>query len=392
MTRFPYLLIGCLLSLLSSSVFSSINIGLVASFDGGQQARSFDYQYGIQSLFNRINLDGGIKGKELALEVLNDHANGELAASNSQRLIIRKNVVALLGGDQLQTAEAIQRVATREKVLYLNSLTARASLYGKVGYVLNLRPSMLSELDVLCGALADKQRERLVIVYASDHGYSELVAESCLSKHSAVSVKTLQFSASRSSIERVKGTLASLEKQNVIFIGTRGDLSPLLSQVDVLPDSNGYYFLSSADVGSFALKEGGETNVNSIHYLPANYLSSEAYSNYMSDLKQLSPSLVPSKIGFEGYLAALVLTKGLEAVVSPFEIEDPNDLFRLPLSVARKLTGWVQTGGQNSLPQELSNALNVMHTLDLGLGLYLGFDGEQNFLKFPLHMTEFQRN
>ncbi|WP_133503703.1 ABC transporter substrate-binding protein [Marinomonas balearica] len=389
MLRFYYVVLGCLLAILSSSAFSSINVGLVASFDDEQEARSLAYQYGIQALFKRVNTEGGIKGKSLTLEVLNDHANSELATSNAQRLITRKKTIALFGGDTLQTADAIKQVAFREKVPYLSSMTSSPSLYGKVGYVLNLKPSMLHEFDALCRYFTQEKKHRLAVVHARNSIYADLIKQSCLSSVPNVSsFKTFKFGTIRSSIERTHLGLQSLRDYDVVFVGSNGDLAPLLKQINISSISNSYYFLSGIEFRRSVQNVENKRALKFIEYLPVNYLSSKAYSKYKLDLNALSPALQPSKIGFEGYLAASVLTAGLEAVVSPFEIEDPNDLFRLPLSVARKLTGWVQSGSQNTLSRELSNALNVTHTLDLGLGLYLGFDGENNYLDFPLHISE----
>jgi branched-chain amino acid transport system substrate-binding protein len=93
-----------------------IKIGAILSLTGPAAPFGIPERAAAQVVIDKINKDGGIKGRKLELVVVDDKTNPTEAARAAQRLISSENVVAIVGASTGSGTLAMAPVAARNKV------------------------------------------------------------------------------------------------------------------------------------------------------------------------------------------------------------------------------------------------------------------------------------
>ena len=101
---------------------------------------------GIDAAFKEANADGGVHGRMLRLEVLDDSYEPDPAFDNTRKLIEAEQVFALIGAVGTPTSRAALPVAEEAKVPFVAPFTGAQLLRGEeLNQVLNLRASYHQE-------------------------------------------------------------------------------------------------------------------------------------------------------------------------------------------------------------------------------------------------------
>ena len=112
---------------------------------------------GIQSAFHEVNQDGGVHGRRLELETLDDQYEPDDAFSNTLRLMRANRVFALIGEVGTPTSRAAVPVAGATGVPFLAPFTGAEFLRDPgLKHVLNLRASYYQETEEMVDYSASK--------------------------------------------------------------------------------------------------------------------------------------------------------------------------------------------------------------------------------------------
>lgn len=98
-----------------------IVIGQSLDLSGQQAINGQNIRAGVEARIRQVNKEGGIGGRKIVLEVMDDKFDPKLATENAGRLVKEKNAVALLGGVGNPVAAALQEFANANKVVVLGS-------------------------------------------------------------------------------------------------------------------------------------------------------------------------------------------------------------------------------------------------------------------------------
>lgn len=93
-----------------------IKIGAILSLTGPAAPFGLPERTAAQVVIDKINKDGGVKGRKLELVVVDDKTNPTEAARAAQRLVSSDNVVAIVGASTGSGTLAMAPVAARNKV------------------------------------------------------------------------------------------------------------------------------------------------------------------------------------------------------------------------------------------------------------------------------------
>lgn len=169
-----------------------IKIGAVLSLSGPVAPLGEDGERGIQMAVEEINANGGIDGRPLDVEVLDDQSQQDTASSAGQRLISQSGVTALLGGSFGSTANALGALAEREQVPLITPTGIVVDEQREWGYSFFTLANFEHVSDALLGHAEQQGYERIGLLrlsreygeigsrfvnqLAPDHGV-EIVAE-----------------------------------------------------------------------------------------------------------------------------------------------------------------------------------------------------------------------
>lgn len=150
----------------------SITFGQSAALSGPAQALGLGMQRGIKLAFAAVNANGGVKGRELLLDSMDDRYEPEQAVENTRRLIYEERVFALIGAVGTPTSKAAEPLATKAGVPYIAPFTGAELLRDPYrATVVNLRASYFQETEALVSLLADRMGKRRIAVFFQDDSF-----------------------------------------------------------------------------------------------------------------------------------------------------------------------------------------------------------------------------
>jgi branched-chain amino acid transport system substrate-binding protein len=146
-----------------------IVIGQTADFSGPQSALVKDTTAAAIAYFNKINAEGGIRGRKIELKSLDDGYDITRTVNNARMLAQDKSVVALMLSRGTSNAEALLPVLTELKIPLLGPVGGSRILHSPPNrYMFNLRPAYQTEVAKAIGQLAAQGITQLAVVYTDD--------------------------------------------------------------------------------------------------------------------------------------------------------------------------------------------------------------------------------
>jgi branched-chain amino acid transport system substrate-binding protein len=129
MTPRPHLFIASLFALISwgAQAAEDILIGQTADFSSmaGQQMKEFNA--GALAYFSQVNARGGVKGRPIKLQSLDDAFSADKATANAKKLIEQPGVLALFGTRGTDPSEAVMKLADANRVALVGPVTGADS-------------------------------------------------------------------------------------------------------------------------------------------------------------------------------------------------------------------------------------------------------------------------
>ena len=145
-----------------------ILVGVNLSLSGPAAALGVPNRQAMELAVEQINEGGGIDGRPLELNILDDASDPERAATNTTRLV-DEGVVAILGGSTGSMTVAMDKVTNRAGVLFIN--TAGPEVPGEQEGPLKYHvapPISYSTAATLCWATEVLEAETLGLLHATD--------------------------------------------------------------------------------------------------------------------------------------------------------------------------------------------------------------------------------
>ncbi len=285
-----------------------ILFGQSAAFSGPAGELGTSMQMGILAAFREANERGGIAGRRLELQSLDDAYEPEAAIANTRQLIER-GVFALIGAVGTPTSKAAVPVAEEEGVPYLAPMTGAEYLRDRMHQlVVNLRASYYQEAEEMVKRLTeDLGVERIAIVYQDDsfgHAGFHSVRRA-LNRRGMSFFGMGVFPRNTLAVKTALLDIRGHDPEAVIIIGPYKPAAMLIKWARHL----GMHpvFMALSFVGSNALKAelgtiGTGILVTQVVPFPTGD-AMRASAQYRAALKAHDPDAVPGFVSFEGYLA-----------------------------------------------------------------------------------------
>lgn len=152
-----------------------IRIGMTSPLSGPNGAYGITMRNTIELYFESINKAGGIAGRKLQLEVLDDGYETDRAVENVNALVQSRKVFALVGSyGSSPTTEAMNKVFGPAKVPLIGTVSGADTLRGPISqnpnlrYMFNVRASYRDETRTIVAQLTTLGIRRIAVVYQDD--------------------------------------------------------------------------------------------------------------------------------------------------------------------------------------------------------------------------------
>ena len=146
---------------------NSITFGQIAALEGPASALGHGMRDGILAAFDAVNRKGGVNGRKLLLDSVDDGYEPERMIEAMNKMVAAHKIFALLGAVGTPTAKAGQPIATTAKLPFIGPFTGAEFLrkpYNR--YVVNIRASYYQETEAWIEHLTkDLGITRIAILY-----------------------------------------------------------------------------------------------------------------------------------------------------------------------------------------------------------------------------------
>lgn len=301
-----------------------IRLGMANAQSGPAAGLGIGIRAGAQAYFARINAEGGVHGRKIALIVNDDGYEPARSVANTEALIETNKVFALLGYVGTPTSRAAVPIALRAQVPYLFPFTGAEFLRTPVKpWIFNIRASYFDETEEMVERMtADLGIEKIALLMQDD-SFGETVKSGVVG---ALHKRGMQIHAEariqRNSLD-VEAAVAALlpaQPEAIVFIGTYQQLAEAIARAKALGSAARFFTVSFIGTENFIAAAGANADgVYITQVMPSPHDASRAIvKNYLADI-------APADVGYtslEGYIDAAVFVAALrDAGPQPTRLE-----------------------------------------------------------------------
>lgn len=277
------------LSLFSSCTLSDpVTIGFSGTLTGKFAEAGISGRSGVLLAVEQVNRKGGIRGRKVKL-LVHDDQNDPVRALRSDKEMIDRGAVAVIGHMSSTMSLAVLPLFNREKVLLISPAAGTRSLDDRDDYFVRVDCSSTEEVNVLTGFITGHQQiSSIAFLYdISNNCYTSNYLKHCsavLAEHNVVTKKVIAYDSRQefSYYDLAEAVLAS--KADGLFILADPQDSALFCQQVRKIGSTVPLYLSSWAQGKSFLIYGGEAVEGVV--LAHTYIPSEEgchYDNFRTD-------------------------------------------------------------------------------------------------------------
>jgi ABC-type branched-subunit amino acid transport system substrate-binding protein len=144
-------------------------IGQTADFSGPQAAAVKETTAATKAYFDSVNKRGGVNGRPIVLESVDDGFDPKRTVANATRLITERRVLALMLSRGTANAEALIPVTRQYKTMVFAPVGGSELMHRPADhYLFNIRPMHRLEAEKAVGQLSAQGLRRIAVVYVDD--------------------------------------------------------------------------------------------------------------------------------------------------------------------------------------------------------------------------------
>ncbi len=295
-----------------------ILFGQSAALSGPAKELGRNMRLGILSAFDEVNATGGVDGRRLELQSLDDAYEPEDAIVMTRHLIEQEQVFALIGAVGTPTSRSATPIARNAGVPYIAPFTGAAFLRDdEWDNIINLRASYNQETEEMVARLtSDLGITRIGVMYQNDSfgraGFRGVVG--ALDRRGMEPTSIGIYPRNTTAVKTALLDLRQGDPEAVIMIGAYEPVARLIlwarrTGMDAV-------FMTVSFVGSNALAQelgpdGAGVLVTQVVPFPEDS-SLSVVSAYLDALAQHDPNAEPGFVSLEGYLAGRLVINALE--------------------------------------------------------------------------------
>ena len=285
-----------------------ILFGQSAAFSGPAQRLGQDMRLGILAAFNEVNQAGGVHGRRLELESLDDAYESEAALANTQELIYERKVFGLIGAVGTPTSRAAFLSTNVAGVPFVAPFTGAEFLRDpELDNILNLRASYYQETEEMVARLTEDLGITRIAVFYQNDSYGQAGLEGtrlALERRGLEMVTSGHYERNTGAVHAAVFHIVEADPEAVIMIGAYAPVAKTIAEVRQDKDP---VFIAVSFVGSKALADelgpiSEGVYVTQVVPFPEDPDLPIA-TGYRTALAEHDPNATPGFVSLEGYLA-----------------------------------------------------------------------------------------
>jgi branched-chain amino acid transport system substrate-binding protein len=318
---------------------NKIVIGQSAGFTGSVAGTVKELTAGAKAYFDLVNARGGVHGRQIVLESMDDGFDPKKTPEVVRALIEEKKVFALFLSRGTPTNEAAYPVLEKFRVPLIGPSTGAMSMYDPPRrYLFPVRASYHSETSKIVAQLTNMGISKIAVVYTDDSFGQDGLAgvQQAMKQRGLAPVAIASHPRGTTKVEDAVAAIAKAEPQAVIMTVLADAGVAFVKQMKKAGKSPLFLTLSNNSSNAF-IKNLGEDGygVAVSQVSPYPFAATEPLAKEFQDTIKGKQDVAPSYASMEGFIAAKVLVEGLkragkqptrEKLVTALESMDRFDL------------------------------------------------------------------
>ena len=301
-----------------------ITFGQSAAFSGPSEDLGQGMYLGILAAFEEANDAGGVQGRRLFLERIDDGYEPDRAFSVTRTLIEEIKAFGLIGAVGTPTSRAALPLAEAGNVPFVGAFTGAQLLReDDQDFILNVRASYHDETERMVEYLEGKGKTKVAVLYQNDsYGQDGLagVRKALEQRDGMELVAHWYYGRNTTAVKAAAFRINKAKPDAVIIIGGYAPTAKFIQQLRIRMMDAPPVFMAVSFVGSNALRDElvrlGESRsdvyVTQVVPLP-NDDSNQLVAAYRAALSAHDADAEPGFISLEGYIAGRLAIERLEA-------------------------------------------------------------------------------
>jgi ABC-type branched-subunit amino acid transport system substrate-binding protein len=293
----------------------SILIGQSAAQTGPAQGLGLELRSGAQLYFDQVNATGGIHGRKIEFESLDDGYEPERAAANTRKLISDSKVFALFGYVGTPTSQVVLPLVNEAHIPFIGAFTGAQLLREPFNrYVFNVRASYFDETEKIAEQLTTVGIRKIAVLYQNDaYGKAGLAGmEKALAKRQLKPVASATVERNSTDVEAAAKLINAAQADAILVVSAYKSVAAFVLAMKKLGSAAAIHNLSF--VGSVPLAKELGPNGSGVHIaqvVPFPWSGTVPITRDYQSLVKKAGRDSYSFTELEGYIAARVLGEGL---------------------------------------------------------------------------------
>jgi ABC-type branched-subunit amino acid transport system substrate-binding protein len=292
-----------------------IIIGQAAGFTGSVSGTVKELTAGAQAYFDYINNKGGIHGRKIVLESMDDAFDPQQTPLVVKKLIDEKNAFAIFLTRGTPHTENSYPLLEAAKVPLIGPSSGAISMYDPPRkYLFPVRASYHSEIFKIVPQLVNMGINRVALFYVEDSfGKDGLAgAQQALAKSNLQAVAIGSHVARTIKVENAVATIGQADPQAIIMVSNLDASVEFVKQMKKTGRNPVFLTLSNNGSNAF-IKNLGEDGwgVSVSQVSPYPFSAALPITKEFQDVIKGRADVAPSYSSMEGFIAAKVLVEGL---------------------------------------------------------------------------------
>jgi branched-chain amino acid transport system substrate-binding protein len=146
-----------------------IVLGQSAAISGPAQELGKEMRLGASLYLDRVNADGGVRGKRVVLRTMDDGYEADRAAANTQKMVADGDIHAFFGYVGTPTSLPSIKIATEARIPFFGAFTGAQALREPFNrYVFNVRASYFDETEAIVRQMTQSGATKIAVFYQND--------------------------------------------------------------------------------------------------------------------------------------------------------------------------------------------------------------------------------
>lgn len=292
-----------------------ILIGQSAGFTGSVAGTVKELTAGAQLYFDHVNAKGGVHGRKIVLESMDDGFDPKRSPEVFKKLIEEKQVFAIFLSRGTPTNEAAYPVLEAAKVPLVGPSTGAMSMYNPPRkYLFPVRASYQSETFKIVPQLVGMGLTRIALLYTDDSFGKDGLAgvQQAMKEARLVPVAVASHPRGGTKVEEAVAAIAKADPQAIIMVTLADAGVAFVKQMKAAGRSPMFITLSNNSSNAFIKNLGEDGHGLAVTQVsPYPFSGTEAITREYLTLLKGRNDQAPSYSSIEGFIAAKVLVEGL---------------------------------------------------------------------------------